>query len=80
MALTPMITIVIVFVAVAFAARRFARRREREGEWDAKGPVHPTEPDARFLRLPGYFSERPEVVTEADPDSLDDDEPDGTTT
>jgi hypothetical protein len=29
-------------VGMAMALRRFARRRRREGKWNASGPVHPT--------------------------------------
>ncbi|HEY2848540.1 MAG TPA: hypothetical protein VGI97_01585 [Gemmatimonadaceae bacterium] len=73
--LTPIVAIALVFVAVVISAQRFVKRREREGEWDKNGPRHPTEPPARFLRLPGYFSERPEIVTEDEPEPPDEKEP-----
>ncbi|MGH7653109.1 MAG: adenylate/guanylate cyclase domain-containing protein [Gemmatimonadaceae bacterium] len=76
--LTPLVTIALVFVAVVISARRFVKRREREGEWDANGPRHPTEPPARFQRLPGYYSERPEIVTEEAPEPPDGEEFDAT--
>ena len=66
--LTPIVTIAIVFIAVVISARRFVKRREREGEWDANGPVHPTEPPVEFGRLPGYYADRPQIETEDEPE------------
>ena len=46
-----------IWLAVILAARRFARRRMRQGAWNKDGPVHPTEspPPERFhgLMTPG---------------------------
>jgi hypothetical protein len=50
--------------AVVVAAHRFARRREREGLWNANGPIHPSEPPAGWLSIPGYQGHRPEIVEE----------------
>jgi len=30
--------------AVAISAHRFERKQQREGKWDANGPIHPTDP------------------------------------
>jgi hypothetical protein len=49
---------------LAFAAKRFARKREVEGVWDENGPIHPTEPPSDFLRLPGYVARRPMIESE----------------
>jgi hypothetical protein len=53
-----------IFCGVVIAARRFARRREREGVWNANGPIHPTEPPADWLRLSGYVARRPTIESE----------------
>lgn len=50
-------------VGMALAMRRFARRRRREGKWNASGPVDPTfappNPDLRAqgIRPPTIESE-----------------------
>jgi hypothetical protein len=62
--LVPVFVVVAVCCAVAFAARRFARRRENEGVWNANGPIHPTEPPADWLRLSGYVARRPTIESE----------------
>lgn len=62
--LVPVFVVVAVCCAVAFAARRFARRREKEGVWNANGPIHPTEPPADWLRLSGYVARRPTIELE----------------
>ena len=55
------------------SARRFARRRRREGVWNAEGPVHPTPPPPDWL-LPEAWRGRPPVI------EPDDDEPTDPTT
>lgn len=35
---------------LAWLGRRFARRRQSEGAWDAHGPKHPTDPPIAFLK------------------------------
>ena len=52
------------WIALAVAAKRFARRREKEGAWNEHGPIHPTEPPLDFLRLPGYVARRPTIESE----------------
>jgi hypothetical protein len=49
---------------VIAAANRFARRKEREGSWNADGPIHPTDPPSDWLRIPGYVEPRPTIETE----------------
>jgi hypothetical protein len=44
------VALIVIFGVVVFAARRFARRREREGQWDSKGPVDPSLPPVDFLQ------------------------------
>jgi hypothetical protein len=49
-------------------ARRFAKRRQREGLWDETGPKDPSLPPPDFLRVhpqPWGIS-RPEIETEDD--------------
>jgi hypothetical protein len=58
------IVIAAILCAVVLAARRFARRRVREGLWNENGPIHPTEPPADWLRLPGYVARRPTIESE----------------
>jgi hypothetical protein len=60
----PVFGILVIFLAgLALAMRRFARRRRREGHWNASGPVDPTyappNPDlrARGIRPPTIESE-----------------------
>jgi hypothetical protein len=63
--------VAIVFVGAAvLAARRFARKQEREGRWDKNGPVHPTAPPGDWGMVPGYGAHRPQI----EPD-VDDEEP-----
>jgi len=35
---------------LGWAAKRFGDRRRRAGEWDAKGPLHPTAVPVAFLK------------------------------
>jgi hypothetical protein len=62
--LVPMFVVVAAWCGVVFAARRFARKREKGGAWNANGPIHPTEPPADWLRLPGYVARRPTIESE----------------
>lgn len=50
--------------AVFIGARRFARRRRREGAWDANGPKHPSEPPPGWGSIPGYVPARPTIEHE----------------
>jgi class 3 adenylate cyclase len=69
--LTPLVTIAVIFVAVVFAARRFAKRRELDGQWNANGPLHPTESPSQFRRMPGYYPDPPKIETEEEPEPAD---------
>lgn len=61
--------IVVLFIgAVIVSARRFARRREREGLWDKNGPVNPTAPPGDWGLVPGYGAHRPEIEEDVDED------------
>lgn len=40
-----------VWLVLYWAARRHIAERQRLGQWDENGPLHPTEPDSRF---PGF--------------------------
>ena len=63
--------VIVVFLTFAIAgARRFAKRRQREGLWDDKGPKDPSLPPPDFLRVhpaPWGIS-RPEIETEEEDD------------
>ena len=67
------VAVMALFLGVAVVgARRFAKRREREGLWDERGPKDPSLPPPDFLRVhpqPWGIS-RPDIETE------DDEEPD----
>lgn len=79
--LTPFFAIAVIFVAVVISARRFVKRRELEGEWDANGPLHPTEAPPefqKFRRMPGYYPDPPQIETEEAPDPPDGEEFDAT--
>lgn len=52
--------------AVIVAARRFARKREREGAWDKDGPRNPTPPPGDWGMVPGYGAHRPQIEEEDD--------------
>ncbi len=61
--------IVLLFVGAAvIAARRFARKREREGLWDKSGPVDPTPPPGDWGLVPGYGAHRPDIESDVDED------------
>ncbi|HEV8411340.1 MAG TPA: hypothetical protein VGQ30_12585 [Gemmatimonadaceae bacterium] len=66
-----LIVVMALFVGGAIiGARRFAKRRQREGLWDEKGPKDPSLPPPDFLRVhpqPWGIS-RPEIETEDDDD------------
>jgi hypothetical protein len=64
------VPIVLVSAAIV-AARRFARQREREGLWNANGPIHPTPPPGDWGIPPGYGGHRPQIESEPDDSSLD---------
>ncbi len=59
-----LVALVLLGAAMVIAANRFARRREREGAWDASGPIHPTEPPRDWGTVPGYAGRRPTIETE----------------
>ncbi|MFI5233558.1 MAG: hypothetical protein ACHQSE_13695 [Gemmatimonadales bacterium] len=54
--------------AAVVAARRFARKREREGLWDKNGPLNPTSPPGDWGLVPGYGAHRPEIESDVDED------------
>ena len=61
--------IVALFIGAAIvSARRFARKREREGLWDKNGPLHPTPPPGDWGLVPGYGAHRPEIEPDVDED------------
>jgi hypothetical protein len=60
-----LIPIILVGAAIV-AARRFARRREREGLWNANGPIHPTPPPGDWGIPPAYGGHRPQIESELD--------------
>ena len=43
------VTVVALLFGLRVAGARFERRRQKESEWDAEGPTHPTEPPLDFL-------------------------------
>jgi hypothetical protein len=47
--------------ALLLGATRFARRRRREGKWDANGPLHPTDPPPGWEEVPGVGGHRPTI-------------------
>jgi len=55
---------VVSWAAVFIGARRFARRRRRDGAWDANGPLHPTEPPPGWGGIPGYVPSPPTIEHE----------------
>jgi hypothetical protein len=61
-----LVTIGAIFAAVTMAARRYARRKQREGLWDEKGPKDDTLPPADFLRVHPrpWGIQRPTIETE----------------
>lgn len=63
------IGIVALFIGAAIvSARRFARKREREGLWDKHGPIHPSAPPGDWGLVPGYGAHRPEIEPDVDED------------
>ncbi len=40
---------ILLMIGLAVAANRFAKRRRASGDWDEKGPRHPTNPPPGFL-------------------------------
>lgn len=56
--------VVVAWTALIVGARRFARRRRREGAWDASGPLHPSEPPPGWGSIPGYVPPRPTIEHE----------------
>jgi hypothetical protein len=43
------VAVAVLLGATAVGAKRFAARRRREGFWDDRGPIEPTDPPAAFL-------------------------------
>ena len=56
--------VIVTWAALIIGARRFARRRRREGAWDAAGPLDPTEPPPGWGSIPGYVPSRPTIEHE----------------
>jgi hypothetical protein len=66
--LAALLVAAVICCGVLVAAHRFARRRQREGAWNADGPIHPSEPPPGWGGIPGYLAERPTIEPEDDDD------------
>ena len=50
--------------ALLIVAHRFARRRRREGAWNAEGPVHPTQPPPDWLLPSALRGHQPTIESD----------------
>jgi hypothetical protein len=62
--------------AFLIGARRFAKRRQREGLWNADGPIDPSPPPPGWNGVPAYNSPPPTIETEYEDENDDDNPPD----
>jgi hypothetical protein len=59
-------TIAVLFASVVIAARRFVRKRRKEGLWNEQGPIDPSLPPPDFLQVypRPWGIQRPTIETE----------------
>lgn len=70
-AIVALIAIAAALGAVIIGARRFARRRMREGLWNENGPIDPSLPPTDFLQV----YPRPWGIQRPSIDSIDEENP-----